>query len=300
MDLCIIECPQPSAWESSARSSRAQATRSLRQGIPRRALDRITVPEAEPRKSGRRIRRPANGVDESRRASKSRTPRLRSTLTQRRRTAVERATPNTRRGLSELVGSAHLGDDPPAGSAQDMRRIIGPQCRSGTATSRGLDLGKADVRSSTPLGHRATGRHGPRVIRHAMWVRRQRTRREMPTWTDAFRGFIELADCARRAGHGERRDGQQQPAQMLDPQELRGLALADDLAPLVFTTARTQGRLDDSRWRHELAHIWLGQYRGVRRTGVSVPEHQAARWCNRVAGLLVLAGALASCDGRAR
>ena len=55
----------------------------------------------------------------------------------------------------------------------------------------------------------------------------------MPAWTDALRRFIEQADglgvlvmVSGVVGSNNRRK--------LDPQEFRGFALADDLAPLVF------------------------------------------------------------------
>jgi hypothetical protein len=58
-------------------------------------------------------------------------------------------------------------------------------------------------------------------------------RRQMPTWTDALRRFIEPADALGVlvmvngvVGSSNRRQ--------LDPREFRGFALADNLAPLVF------------------------------------------------------------------
>src|SRR5260370_22243765 len=58
-------------------------------------------------------------------------------------------------------------------------------------------------------------------------------RRRISTWTDALRRFIELADAAGVmvmvsgvVGSNNRRK--------LDPEEFRGFALADSLAPLVF------------------------------------------------------------------
>src|SRR6185295_5635858 len=70
------------------------------------------------------------------------------------------------------------------------------------------------------------------TIRHALSFDLDE-RRRLPTWTDALRRFIEQADelgilvmVNGVVGNNTHRK--------LDPQEFRGFAMADDLAPLVF------------------------------------------------------------------
>ena len=70
---------------------------------------------------------------------------------------------------------------------------------------------------------------------------------------------------------------------MLDPEEFRGFALIDDLAPLVFVNTRQTLNGQIFTLAHEFAHVW----RGV--GGVSLedlrwePQNDVERWCNEVA-----------------
>jgi Zn-dependent peptidase ImmA (M78 family) len=123
-------------------------------------------------------------------------------------------------------------------------------------------------------------------------------RRRIPTWTDALRRFIEQADemgvlmmVSGVVGSNNRRK--------LDPQEFRGFALADDLAPLVFINGADTKAAQMFTLAHELAHIWLGQSAvsdaqaswvpDVSDAKASLaPEHQVERWCNRVAAELLV------------
>ena len=70
-------------------------------------------------------------------------------------------------------------------------------------------------------------------------------------------------------------------------EELRGLAIADDYAPLIFINSADANSAQVFTMAHELAHIWIGES-GISDIDLNADEEKVEKYCNNVAAELIL------------
>jgi Zn-dependent peptidase ImmA (M78 family) len=112
-------------------------------------------------------------------------------------------------------------------------------------------------------------------------------RRDCPTWTEALRRFIDQADKlgALVMVSGVVRNNNRRH---LDPDEFRGFAMVDPLAPLVFINGADSKAAQMFTLAHELAHLWLGASGLSDSSAATAPDQAIESWCNRVAAELLV------------
>lgn len=112
-------------------------------------------------------------------------------------------------------------------------------------------------------------------------------RHKIATFVDALRLFISQADsmgilvmCSGVVSSNNRR--------RLNPDEFRGFAMSDPLAPLIFINGSDTKSAQMFTLAHELAHIWIGESAVDDAQASSILGNDIEKWCNQVAAELLV------------
>jgi Zn-dependent peptidase ImmA (M78 family) len=150
----------------------------------------------------------------------------------------------------------------------------------------------ARIHGESPLPFIGSAKVGDDIVVTASAIRQElgftlTDQSKAPSWTDALRAFIDHAEDAgiMVMTNGVVLNNTSRP---LDPDEFRGFALADNLAPVIFINGADTKSAQMFTLAHELVHVWIGE------TGISnedasrSAQHELERWCDRVAAELLV------------